>query len=174
VAHLEEDGMAGTYQSQGVPARSGVAAGRLWAGGLATALVAALIATIGILGARGLLDISILAPKGAGVWGDASTAWYAVGAAIISLAATGLMHGLIAYTPRPMRFFSWILALGTIVAVLAPFVPEGALGPKVATAALNLLLGVAIGTLVAGTARSAMHTAEVRPARNPFGPATTR
>lgn len=166
--------MAGIYQSQDVPERSGVAASKLWAGGLATAVVAALIAVTGILVARGLFDVSILAPKGAGAWGDASTAWYAVGAAIISLAATGLMHGLIVYTPRPTRFFSWILALCTLLAMLAPFVADGTLASRMATAALNLVLGVAIGTLVTGTARSAMRAAVVRPVRDPLGPATTR
>jgi hypothetical protein len=166
--------MAGTYQSQDVPERAQVAAGKLWAGGLATALVAALIAVTGILMARGLFDISILAPKGEGVWGDASTAWYAVGAAIISLAATGLIHALILYTPRPMRFFTWILVLGTIVAVVAPFVADGTPAAKVATAALNLVLGVAIGSLVTGTARSAMRAGVAQPVRYPPGPTTIR
>ena len=40
-----------------------VAAGRLWAGGAATAVVAALIAVVGILLARGVFDVPVLAPK---------------------------------------------------------------------------------------------------------------
>ena len=70
--------MTNPYHS--VPAapnpRTRVHAGRLWAGGLATALVAGLIATTGILIARGLFGIPVLAPQGAGVWGDVKTARY--------------------------------------------------------------------------------------------------
>lgn len=43
-----------------------VNAGKLWAGGTATAAVAALIAVVGILFGRGLFDIDVLAPKGRG------------------------------------------------------------------------------------------------------------
>jgi hypothetical protein len=42
--------------------RQPVDAARLWTGGLATALVAALIAVVGVLIARGLFDIPVLAP----------------------------------------------------------------------------------------------------------------
>ena len=43
-------------------------AGRLWAGGMATALVAGLIAVVGILVTRGLFGVSVLAPRSAGVF----------------------------------------------------------------------------------------------------------
>jgi hypothetical protein len=39
-----------------------VNAARLWTGGLATALVAALVAVVGVLIARGLFDVPVLAP----------------------------------------------------------------------------------------------------------------
>ena len=77
-----------------------VNAGRLWAGGLATAVVAALIAVVGILVGRGLFGVAVLAPKGAGVWGDADTGWYALGAALFSLAATGLMTATLPHVGR--------------------------------------------------------------------------
>jgi hypothetical protein len=137
-------------------ARPSVDAGRLWAGGLATALVAVLLTIAGILVARGVFGASILAPKGAGVWGDASTAWYAFGAAVASLAATALMHLLILFTPRPTLFFGWVVGSATALAVLAPFVTSADLASRVFTAGLNLVLGVAIGTLVTGTARGAV------------------
>jgi uncharacterized protein DUF6069 len=160
--------MTGAYRSEAVPRRPAVDVGRLWAGGLATALVAALIAVVGIVVARGLFDVAVLAPKGAGVWGDASTAWYAFGAALASLAATGLIHVLLLFTPRPMRFFGWVMALATVAAALAPFVSNERTASKVVTAGLNLILGIAVGSLVAGSARSAMHTAKARTARNPY------
>lgn len=162
--------MTGMYQSAGSPPRPAVNAGWLWAGGVATALVAALIAVVGILIGRGIFDVEVLAPKENGVWGDADTGWYAVGAAVAALAATALMHLLLLYTPRPMRFFGWVLTLGTVAAMLAPFATEGDLGPQLYTAGLNLILGIAIGSLVAGTARAVVQrpTAD-RPASRPYG-----
>jgi Family of unknown function (DUF6069) len=159
--------MTDTWEAGGESRRPAIDAGKLWAGGLATALVAALIAAGGILIARGVFDVPILAPKGAGVWGDASTGWYALGAAMLSLVATGLVHVLVLFTPRPMRFFGWLMVLATVVAVLAPFVASGDAAARFATATLNLILGVAIGTLVAGTARSAIRAAPGRPATGP-------
>jgi Family of unknown function (DUF6069) len=159
--------MTAMYPSGAPAPRPLVNAGRLWAGGLATALVAGLIAVVGILVGRGLFGVEVLAPKGAGVWGDASTGWYAFGAALVGLAATGLMHLLLISTPKPMRFFGWVVTLATVVAMLLPFVTEEDLGSRLFTVGLNLVLGVAIGTLVAGTARTAVQTV-VRPAPRPY------
>jgi len=158
----EDDAMAAVYQSA-EPSPT-VSAGRLWAGGAATAVVTALIAIAGILVGRGLLDVAVLAPKGAGVWGDADTFWYALGAALASLVATAVMHLLLLFTPRPMMFFGWLMVLGTVVAMLAPFVTEEDLGSRLFTAGLNLLLGVAVGSLIAGSARAAVRPV---PARGP-------
>jgi len=143
-------------------------AGRLWAGGMATAAVAGLIAMVGILVGRGLFDVAVLAPKGAGTWGDARTGWYALGAALLSLAATGLMHVLLLSTPRPMRFFAWIMVLATVIGMVAPFVTEESLGARLYTAGLNMVLGVAIGTLVAGTARAAIRPVAMQPSPRPY------
>jgi hypothetical protein len=145
-----------------------VDAARLWTGGAATALVAALIAVVGILLIRGLFGVPVLAPKGAGAWGDASTGWYAFGAAAASLVATGLMHLLLMYAPRPMRFFGWVTALVTTAMMLTPFTTAESTASKVATALLNLFLGIAIGSLVAGSGRSATQSAARRPAPDPY------
>ncbi|HEX8347981.1 MAG TPA: DUF6069 family protein [Actinoplanes sp.] len=160
--------MTAMYQSTTPPSRPVVEAGRLWAGGAATAVVAALIAVVGILVGRGLFGIDVLAPKGAGVWGDARTGWYALGAAILSLVATGLMHLLLLFNPRPMLFFGWVMTLATVTAMLAPFVTEEDLGSRLFTAGLNFILGVAIGSLVAGSAHAAMHAGPVRPEIRPY------
>jgi hypothetical protein len=150
------------------PVKPTVNAGKLWAGGAATAAVAALIAVAGILLGRGVFDVAVLAPKGAGTWGDASTGWYALGAAFAALLATGLVHALILTTPRPMRFFGWVVGLATVVGMLAPFVTDESLGSRAYTAGLNLVLGVAIGSLVAGTARTSVTLARSRPAPRPY------
>jgi hypothetical protein len=150
-----------TEQVEPAPAtgRPDVDASRLSAGGAATAVVAALITLAGILVGRGIFGVEVLAPKGAGVWGDADTGWYALGAAAASIVATALIYLLILFTPRPMRFFGWVMSLATLVAMTAPFITDQDLGSRLFTAVLNLILGVAIGTLVAGSARTAMRSA---------------
>lgn len=145
-----------SYGTQSGEQRPSVDARRLWAGGLASALVAALIAVAGIAIARGLFDIPILAPEDQGVWGDADTGWYAAVAAAAALLATGLVHVLMVTTPRPLRFFGWTIGLVTLVAAIMPFAADASTGSKLATALINLVLGLAIGSLVAGVARSAV------------------
>ena len=130
----------------------GIDAKQLWSGGVATALVAALIALAGILVCRWLFDIPILAPRRDGAWGNASTAGYTLAAAAAALVATAIMHLLLLTSPRPRLFFGWIIGLATVIAVVYPFSSSAPTSQKVATAVLNLVIGVAIGSLVNGTA----------------------
>jgi Family of unknown function (DUF6069) len=133
-----------------------VDAGRLWTGGVATAVVAALVALVGVLVCRGLLEVPVLAPTEAGTLGGAGT-WRLVGlAALAALVATGLLHLLLLSTPRPLRFFSWIVTLATVAAVLAPFLTDADLDEQLATAAVYLAVGIAIGSLLSGVGRSAV------------------
>ena len=133
----------------------------LWAGGVATAVVAALIALAGILIARWLFTIPILAPKSDGAWGNASTGMYVLAAAGAALVATAIMHLLLLTTPRPQLFFGWIIALGTLVAVVFPFSTTAPLEQKIATATVHLVLGFAIGTLINGVAGRAVRRRRV-------------
>ena len=127
----------------------------LWSGGVATAVVAALIALVGILVCRWLFKIPILSPQRDGAWGDASTAGYALASAAIALAATGMMHLLLLAAPYPRVFFGWIIALATVIAVVYPFSTTAPLSQKLATAAVNLILGIAIWSLVTEVSRRA-------------------
>jgi hypothetical protein len=129
--------------------------GALWAGGVATAAVAALIALVGILVCRWLFAIPILAPRRDGAWGDASTGAYVLAAAAVALVATAIMNLLLLATPRPQAFFGWIIGLATVVAVLFPFSTTAPLSSKVATSVVDLVLGIAIGTLVSGVSARA-------------------
>jgi hypothetical protein len=142
-----------------------VDAGRLWTGGVATAAVAALVAIVGVLIARGLFDVPLLAPTGEGTLGDASTARLAGLAAGAALLATGLMHLLLLSTPRPGRFFTWIMVLATLIAAIIPFLTDAEANTKIATAAINLSIGATIGLLVSGVGRSAVR---VRRASDPM------
>jgi NO-binding membrane sensor protein with MHYT domain len=117
-----------------------------------------------VLIARGLFEVPLLAPTGEGTLGDASTAWLAGLAAGAALLATGLIHMLLLTTPRPGRFFTWIMALATLIAAIAPFLTDAEASTKIATAALNVAIGATIGSLVSSVARSAVR---VRRANGP-------
>lgn len=130
---------------------------RLWSGGLATAVVAALVVLVGTLFFRGALGIPVLAPEEAGYLGDAGTVAYAFMAGVAALAATALMHLLLVAAPRARAFFVWIIGLITALAVVTPFTQGGASGDsQTATAVINLVAGVAIAILVNSVARTAV------------------
>jgi Family of unknown function (DUF6069) len=122
--------------------------GRLWAGGAATAVVAALMALAGMLIARGLLHVAILAPKSDGIWGNANTTTYCLLAAAAALLATGLAHLLSVTTPAPSAFFGWTMALLTLIAVVLPLTIGADLPSRIATAIINLAIGISIALLV--------------------------
>lgn len=142
--------------------RSPVNANRLWAGGLATAVVAALAALVGVLIVRAFLKVALYAPTEAGAFGDGDTVLLCVAAAGAALAATGLAHLLIVATPSPLSYFSWIVGLATAAAVVWPFVTGESLGVALAQAVIHLVIGLAIGSLVVGAASSAMRTPPAR------------
>jgi hypothetical protein len=133
---------------------------RLWSGGVATAAVAALAAVAGILIARGIFGVAVLAPERDGLWGNASTGVYALFAASAALAATGLRHILSVTTPAPTQFFGWIMAICTVIAMVLPLTLGADLGSRVATAAINLGLGVIVILLVSSSAANARRLRE--------------
>lgn len=151
------------------PAKRPIAAGRLWAGGAATAAVAALVAVVGIVIARGLFGIEVLAPRGDGMWGDAHTATYALSCAGAAFVATALLHALLLLTPQATRFFGWIMVLVTLIAVVLPLALLADLDSRLGTAVLNLTLGLVITGLLVGVAhtvhvpRAGRHRLAVRP-----------
>ncbi len=129
-----------------------VEAGRLWAGGVATAIVAGLIALIGVLAARWLFNIPLLAPKSQGSYGNVHTTDLVLLAAAAALVATGLAYLLLLSTPRPLAFLDWIIALGTVLAVVLAFSTGAPLSQRVATSIVYIVLGFAIGSLLRGVA----------------------
>jgi hypothetical protein len=153
--------------------RPTVDASQLWAGGIATAIVAALVALVGILVCRWLFNIPILAPRQDGAYGDAHTTGLVLAAAVAALIATAIAHLLLLSTPRPLAFFSWIVALATIVVVLFPFSTSAPLPEKVATAAVDLAIGFAIGSLLNGVAARSIRLRRPRPRDPEVTPAGT-
>lgn len=148
--------------------RPTIRAGTLWAGGVAAAVVAAGVAIVGFLIVRGVLDLPVLGVEEGGAVFRPSMGTYAALAAVAALAATALMHLLLLTTPRPRTFFGWIIGLVTAIAAVVPLTLAQPWSARLATAAINVAIGVAIGTLVAMSARSA-----VRRSIGPAGPAWT-
>jgi hypothetical protein len=150
----DQPGYGPAYYDQSAPRppsnRPSVAAGQLWGGGVATAIVAALVALVGVLVTRWLVGIPLMAPMRDGAYGDVHTTSLVLLAAAASLVATALLHLLLLSTPRPTLFFGWIIALATVLAVVVPFTTAAPLDQKAATAVVFLILGVAIGTLLSG------------------------
>src|SRR3954454_13360944 len=132
--------------------RPAVDAGRLWAGGLATAVVAALIALLGVLVFQGLLDIVMVRPPLIPV-GTSFVLRYGVTAAVLALVATALAHLLLLSTPRPRSFFSWIVGLATTAGVVLPFALAGTTAGRVATACVDLVIGLAVLSLLRSVMR---------------------
>jgi hypothetical protein len=117
---------------------------KLWAGGVATAVVAALVAFVGLLIARGIFSVPVLAPTEAGLVGDATTVGLCSLAALAALVGTALMHLLLLSTPRPDTFFTAIAGLATLAVALQPFTTGSELSVKIATMLVYLATGVAI------------------------------
>jgi hypothetical protein len=143
---------------------------QFWAGAVATAVVAALIALVGILICRWTLHIPILAPAGDGAWGNAHTAEYALVSGLIAIIAGGLLYLLVLATPQPNMFFDWIMGLATLAAVVYPFSTGAPLDQKAATAVVNLVLGIAIISLLTAVAARAIR----RPVPPAYGDRTVR
>jgi len=112
----------------------------------------------------------VLAPAAAGNFGDSSTAVYALLAAGCALLATGLLHVLLLGAPRPLSFFVWITGLADVIVAAAPFTQPAPLASKIFTAIINIVVGVAVITLLSGVGRSAARpgTCPVRTGRYPL------
>ncbi|GHC77396.1 hypothetical protein GCM10007079_14550 [Nocardiopsis terrae] len=129
---------------------------RLWSGGLATAVVAALVIFAGTLVVRGIFGIPVLAPEDAGYLGDAGTVGYALLAGVVALLATALLHLLLLSAPRAISFFGWIVGLATAIAAVTPFTQGAEISSQIATGLINLVCGVAIASLLRGVGRTAI------------------
>jgi hypothetical protein len=120
---------------------------RLWGGGLATAVVAALVAAVGVLVCRDLLHVKLVEPPLLTIT-NSFAGNYAITAFVAALVATGLAHLLSLVTPRPRIFFGWIVGLVTVVTMVLPFALEGNLKGKICAALINMVIGLCIASLL--------------------------
>lgn len=128
-----------------------VEAGRFWAGAAATALVAALIGLIGVIVFERIFEITLVPPPDLFGTGSQQAAW-AVDGAILAVLAAGLLHVLILSTPRPRAFFGWIMALVIVVIAVLPFAWSRDVPAAALSGLINLLIGIAVWSLLAGVA----------------------
>ena len=70
--------------------------------------------------------------------------------------AAGLLYLLVLGTPQPNMFFNWITGLATLAAVVYPFSTRAPLDQKFATAIVDLVLGIAIISLLTAVAARAI------------------
>jgi hypothetical protein len=123
---------------------------------VATAVVAALVAVIGLVVAKDIFNVPVWLPTGD------QTVMSATGGRLILISAgaaivgTGLMQLLLIATPRPFQFFGWIMALAAVAAALWPFTTDMTTVSKVAGALISIVVGIAIWSLLAGVARSSL------------------
>jgi hypothetical protein len=122
-------------------------AGRYWAGVVATAVVAALVGAVGVLVVEQIIDIELVTQS---VFSNSHTAEYTIGGAVAGAVAGLLLYLLAIAAPRPTAFFGWIMALATVVAALLPFTWTDHTDRAVATGVLNLVMGIAIWSLLSG------------------------
>ena len=102
-----------------------VVAKRLWAGGVATALVAAGIAFVGVLIINSIFEVGIQTAGRSGALVDNASTVIPIAAGIAALASTALLHLLLMTTPRPASFFSAIAVLVIVVLILQVFLADG-------------------------------------------------
>lgn len=126
-----------------------VDAGRLWGGGVATGCVAALVAVVGVL-ICDILDVRLVRPALLVDVVDKFAGDYALTAFVLALVATAVAHVTALVTPRPRMFFSWIVGLATVAGVAAPFAVGDVVESQVATACINLALGICVLSLLGG------------------------
>lgn len=154
--------------------RTGADAGRLWAGGAATALVAAGVALVCVVVLHRVLHVAVLTPGGrTAVDGDA-TMVLPLAAALATLAATALLHLLMSTTPRASQFFAWIGSLVLALVVLQVFLSGTDRLAQFETAAFYLLIGVAIISSLAGVGRTAVRYHRRQDYREAYRPAYER
>ena len=128
---------------------------------MVTAVIVSGLTIVGFLLLGGILHYPLLGDRGGGAVQHATMFGYAVGAGLAALLATGAMHVLLMTTPRPRWFFRWLGGIGTAIAVLLPLTEN--LPAPLATATVNLALGLAIIGLVHSITAASLRRGMWRP-----------
>lgn len=130
--------------------------GRLWAGGVVTALVAAGVALVGVLLVHKVPHAYLLSFDGTRKAADDAKTTLPLLAALVALVATGVLHLLMTTTPRAGQFFAWIGALVVVLIVLELFVAGDYKVAQFVTSAFYALIGLVIISSLYGVSRTAV------------------
>ncbi len=129
-----------------------VNAGRLWGGGVATSLIAGGVALVSLFGAKGVFDVDVFVPTSPGAdtyrMLDGGPAFLV--ALVAGLVATGLLHLLLLYAPRPLLFFQWGALVVIAASLLYPFTLSLEQSSEIALAVIHGLTGIAIVSMLSG------------------------
>ena len=124
--------------------------GRLWASGVATAVVAGLVAATVLFVGRSLVGVEILvAPPGGALEPLSYTKAFGL-AAIMALVATAVLHLLLVVVPRGTAYFGWLTTLFLILSFGPIFSLSTPLEPKLWLVAIHTLTYAVIVTLLLG------------------------
>lgn len=127
---------------------------RLWGGGLATTLVAAGVALVGVLAIETIFTMpEVVRYTGEVAVGDKVR--LATLSAIGALLATALLHVLMVSAPRAEKFFGWIVGLVVVLVILQELLTSFELRNRLAACILYLVIGIAITSLLRGVSRGA-------------------
>jgi hypothetical protein len=138
-------------EARAVQSRSSYDAGidqvRFWVGSAITAVVAALVGVVGLIVAHGIIHVPVMFGSGTAL-SPLNATMYGLAAAGIALGAAGLFDGMLHVAPRPVTYYSWLIALITVLAALLPFTTTATLHSQLVLGAMNAAVGVIIMILV--------------------------
>jgi hypothetical protein len=119
--------------------------GRLAGGGIAAAIVAALVPVVGLLIARGVFNVEVFVRHDDGSLVTVTSGTYALAGFVAGLLAAALMALLVILrVPSARLFFTAIVLLVTVIAVVSPFSTGVGRDSAVAAAAINAAIGLTI------------------------------
>jgi len=120
---------------------------RYWVGAAMTAVVTALLGVIGVITAHDIVHVPMQLGSGVNAT-QVPAATYGLVAAAIVFAAAAVYNALLHICPRPTTYYSWLISVLTLLAVLLPFTTTAALNSHIVFAATNLMVGLSVLLLV--------------------------
>jgi len=129
-------------------------AGRLWAAGVATSLIAALAALVVFLFAEGVFDVDLRVQElGGGGRSDLTWVQVVVAAFLAGIVATAVLHAFLVFVPRPTVFFGWLAVLATAAACLVPLTMDVSNEVKYWLVGMYVVVGLVVISLLLAITR---------------------
>jgi hypothetical protein len=138
----------------GMETKVRIDAGRLWAAGVATSLIAALAALVVYLFAEGVFDVDLRVEQ-LGDGGRTDLTWVpvVVAAFLAGIVATAVLHAFLAFVPRPTVFFGWLALLATAAACLVPLTMDVSNEVKAWLVGMYVVVGIVVISLLLAITR---------------------